>query len=135
MEELSLSEDEWKKRLPKDRFEVLRKGGTEMPFTGKLLHNKEAGIFVCGGCRLELFSSEAKFDSGSGWPSFLDVIRSENIDTKEDRGDGMIRTEILCARCGGHLGHLFNDGPKPKGLRYCVNSSSLDLVQNLPIVK
>ena len=135
MEELTLSEDEWKKRLPKDRFEVLRKGGTDMPFTGELLHNKEAGIFVCGGCSLELFSSEAKFDSGSGWPSFFDVVKSENIDTEEDKGNGMVRTEILCARCGGHLGHLFTDGPEPTGLRYCVNSSSLDLMQNSPNVK
>ncbi len=123
-----MTEDEWKKRLSRDRFEVLRKGGTEMPFTGKLLHNKEAGTFVCGGCGLELFSSNAKFDSGSGWPSFFNVIRSENIDTREDKGNGTTRTEILCARCGGHLGHLFNDGPEPTGLRYCVNSSSLDLV-------
>lgn len=126
MEELKLSEQEWKKRLSRDRFEVLRKGGTEMPFTGDLLHNKEKGVYTCAGCGLELFSSNSKFDSGSGWPSFNDIVEQGHVKTRKDLTHGMVRTEIVCARCGGHLGHVFEDGPKPTGLRYCVNSASMD---------
>jgi methionine-R-sulfoxide reductase len=125
-EKIELSEEEWKLKLSKDRFKILRNKGTERPFTGDLLHNKKDGTYVCGGCGLELFRSDSKFNSGSGWPSFFDVIENENIITETDNSLGMVRTEIMCARCGGHLGHLFNDGPEPTGLRYCVNSLSLE---------
>ena len=124
--ELKLSEEEWKARLTPDRFNVLRKKGTERPFTGELLHNKEKGTYQCAGCGLELFRSDSKFNSGSGWPSFNDVVDNDNIKTETDVSFGMVRTEIMCARCGGHLGHVFDDGPAPTGLRYCVNSLSLD---------
>lgn len=100
--------------------------GTEPSFTGKYLHNKEEGTYVCASCGVELFSSETKFDSGTGWPSFYDIKKKENIKIKIDLSHGMIRKEILCAKCGGHLGHVFNDGPKPTGKRYCINSASLD---------
>lgn len=126
MEKLVLSKEEWKKRLDPKRFEVLRNKATDMPFTGDLLYNKEDGIYRCSGCELELFSSDAKFDSGSGWPSFYDVLKEERIELVEDRSHGMVRTEIVCARCGGHLGHVFDDGPDPTGLRYCVNSTSIE---------
>jgi peptide-methionine (R)-S-oxide reductase len=128
MEKIRLSEEEWRRRLSNDRFEVLRKKGTEPPFTGKLLHNKEKGMYICAGCSLELFSSESKFDSGSGWPSFNEIIKTGNVETRTDSSHGMIRTEILCSRCGGHLGHVFEDGPPPTGLRYCVNSASIDFM-------
>jgi len=123
---LKLSKEEWKARLSPDRFNVLRERGTERPFTGELLHNKDNGTYKCAGCGLELFSSDTKYDSGSGWPSFFDVIENDNIRTETDISHGMVRTEILCARCGGHLGHIFDDGPSPTGLRYCVNSLSLE---------
>jgi peptide-methionine (R)-S-oxide reductase len=126
MEKLRLSEDEWRRRLSPDRFDVLRMKGTELPFTGSLLHNKENGVYVCGGCGLELFSSDTKFDSGSGWPSFFDILDEGNVETRSDTSHGMERIEILCSRCGGHLGHVFEDGPVPTGLRYCVNSVSLE---------
>jgi methionine-R-sulfoxide reductase len=125
-DEFILSHEEWKKRLSPDRFNVLREKGTESPFTGTLLHNKEKGTYSCGGCGLELFSSDSKFDSGSGWPSFFQSIDEKNVNTHEDRSFGMVRTEIRCARCGGHLGHIFDDGPEPTGLRYCINSLSLE---------
>jgi peptide-methionine (R)-S-oxide reductase len=124
-EKIEMTEEEWKLKLSPDRYQVLRKKGTERPFTGDLLHIKKDGIYVCGGCGNELFNSDSKFNSGSGWPSFFDVIRNENIITESDTGHGMVRTEISCARCGGHLGHVFDDGPRPTGLRYCVNSLSL----------
>lgn len=124
--ENDLSDEEWRLKLSSDRFHVLREKGTERPFTGELLHNKKKGTYHCAGCGLELFSSDSKFNSGSGWPSFKDVVDNKNIRTEEDLSFGMVRTEIICARCGGHLGHLFDDGPNPTGLRYCVNSLSLD---------
>ena len=120
------SEDKWKKKLTKDQYQVLRKKGTERPFTGELWDNHENGVYKCAGCGAELFSSETKFESGTGWPSFSDVMNNENIELKEDRSMGMIRTEVLCKNCGGHLGHMFRDGPQPTGCRYCINSVSLD---------
>ena len=118
--------DYWKKKLNKEQYHVLREKGTERPFTGKYWDNHEDGIYRCAGCRSPLFSSETKFESGTGWPSFSDVIENENIELKEDLSFGMKRVEVLCKNCGGHLGHLFMDGPKPTNCRYCINSISLD---------
>jgi len=123
---LKRSEKEWKKILSDEEFRILRKKGTERPFTGKLLNNKEKGVYLCAGCKNPLFSSETKFDSGSGWPSFWDVISKDNINLKTDNSLGMKRIEVICAVCGGHLGHVFDDGPKPTRKRYCINSTSLN---------
>ncbi len=120
------SEEEWKKTLTPDQYKVLRKKGTEAPFTGKLLNNKEHGMYICAGCGVELFSSDTKYESGSGWPSFWAPADRENIEEKQEHKLMMQRVEILCKKCGGHLGHVFEDGPDPTGLRYCVNSLSLD---------
>ena len=126
MEKINLSEDEWKKKLTAEQFRILREKGTEPAFTGRFLENKEKGTYVCAACGNELFSSKAKFDSGCGWPSFWDSIDENKITLKEDNSHGMRRTEILCKNCGGHLGHVFDDGPKEKtGKRYCVNSIAL----------
>ena len=125
-EKIKKSEDEWKKILSPEQYQVLRKKGTERPFTGKLLHNKKSGKYVCGACGNSLFSSDTKFDSGSGWPSFYDVISKGAVELKEDNSLGMKRVEVVCRRCGGHLGHVFDDGPRPTGQRYCINSLSLD---------
>lgn len=119
------SEEEWKKQLDTETYQVLRKKATERPFTGKLLHNKEKGVYVCAGCGTPLFSSDTKFESGTGWPSFWSAEK-ENVEEKSDRSLFMKRVEILCKQCGGHLGHVFEDGPEPTGLRYCVNSLSLN---------
>ena len=119
-------EKDWKKILTDEQYEILRNKGTEPPFTGKYLENKEDGTYVCAACGNPLFSSKTKFDSGSGWPSFWEAIENENIELNSDRNYGMIRIEVLCSKCGGHLGHLFDDGPKPTGKRYCINSASLD---------
>ena len=116
------SEEEWKKQLDTETYQVLRKKATERPFTGKYLHNKEEGMYVCSGCGAPLFSSNTKFDSGTGWPSFWSPAEKENVEEKSDRSLFMKRVEILCKQCGGHLGHVFEDGPQPTGLRYCVNS-------------
>ena len=113
------------KELDTQSYHVLREKGTESPFTGKYLDHKEKGMYTCKGCGLELFSSDTKFDSGSGWPSFTDVARSSHVKLIEDLSHGMRRVEVQCARCSGHLGHVFNDGPKPTNLRYCINSLSL----------
>lgn len=114
-----------RRELTKEEYHILREKGTERAFTGKYLDNKEEGVYVCAGCGKELFSSKDKYDSGSGWPSFTKPIKNKNIDAKPDQTLGMLRTEILCENCGGHLGHLFEDGPKPTGMRFCVNSASL----------
>jgi peptide-methionine (R)-S-oxide reductase len=123
--ELELSDKEWETRLGRERYEVLRKGATEPPFTGTLLHVEDDGSFTCGGCGQALFASDHKFDSGSGWPSFDQAIEGTVLEL-EDRSHFMRRTEIVCSRCGGHLGHVFNDGPTTTGMRYCVNSLSVD---------
>lgn len=125
-EKVVKSEDEWKKTLSPEAFEVLRQKGTEMPYTGKYYLHKEKGTYVCAGCGAELFKSDTKFDAGCGWPSFSDVIDSSKVNYIRDVTHGMIRTEITCANCGGHLGHVFDDGPAPTGQRYCINSVSID---------
>lgn len=117
--------DGWKKKLTSQQYHVLREKGTEMPFTGKLLHNKENGNYVCAGCGAELFSSDTKFDSGTGWPSF-DKANMRSIEMKKDFSNDMVRTEVICKKCGGHLGHVFDDGPTETGKRFCINSCSLD---------
>ncbi len=121
------TDEEWKKVLSPQQYEVLREKGTERPFTGKYYLNTEKGIYVCAACGTELFRSETKFDAGCGWPSFSDVLDSSKVVYTKDNTLGMSRTEITCARCGGHLGHVFDDGPKPTGLRYCINSVSIEL--------
>lgn len=120
------SEQEWAKDLSAEKYKVLRQCGTEAPFSGKYVNHKEDGYYNCAGCGAKLFSSESKYDSGSGWPSFYAAIDSTKVVEIVDKSLGMIRTEIKCANCGGHLGHVFNDGPNPSGLRLCVNSASLD---------
>lgn len=124
-----LTDVEWKKELTEKEFYVLRKKGTEYAFTGDLLDNKKSGVYTCRGCGHGLFSSKSKFNSGTGWPSFYDVIDPTAIHKETDYDLGYPRTELTCARCGGHLGHVFDDGPKPTGLRYCINSVSLDFVE------
>jgi peptide-methionine (R)-S-oxide reductase len=129
MEKLILSDEEWKKRLTKEEYEVLRRKGTEPPFCGLLLDNKKKGKYVCAGCNNPLFMSGSKFESGTGWPSFFNPISEDSIEIKRDFSHGMIREEVVCKRCNGHLGHVFDDGPKPTGKRYCMNSVSLKFVE------
>ena len=120
-------EKDWKKVITNDEYQILRKKGTEPAFTGKYVNPKKEGIYVCAGCANPLFSSETKFDSGSGWPSFWDVISKESVELKSDNSFGMKRVEVVCSRCGGHLGHVFEDGPRPTGKRFCINSLSLNI--------
>ncbi|MEP6704148.1 MAG: peptide-methionine (R)-S-oxide reductase MsrB [Acidobacteriota bacterium] len=127
-EKIVRSDAAWKKLLPPDAFYVLRKKGTERAYTGKLTNNHEPGVYACRACGLHVFSSKDKFESGTGWPSFFQVIHRENIQEEVDNSLGETRTEIKCARCGSHLGHVFDDGPKPTGLRYCMNSVALKFI-------
>jgi len=120
------TDGEWKKILSPEQYEVLRRKGTERAFTGKYYNSKEEGVYRCAGCGNPLFDSETKFDSGTGWPSYYRPVSEDAVETEQDRSHGMIRAEVLCARCGGHLGHVFPDGPEPTGKRYCINSISLD---------
>ncbi len=126
MEKIVKTDAEWRAELPPDRYHVLREAGTERPFTGALLRNKETGVYTCAACGNELFDSGTKYESGSGWPSFYDA-RPGAVELIEDRSLGMTRTEVRCARCESHLGHVFDDGPRPTGERYCMNSLALDL--------
>lgn len=126
MSKINKTEEEWRKELTPEQYQVLREKGTERAFTGKYWDNHDKGEYVCAGCGELLFSSDAKFDSGCGWPSFTQPEKNGTIDEKQDNSWGMRRTEVLCSKCGGHLGHVFEDGPAPTGLRYCINSASLD---------
>lgn len=122
------TEEEWRSDLTADQYRILRQKGTERPFTGKYVDTKIDGTYVCAGCGQPLFRSDTKYNSGSGWPSFWDVMEDGNVELHRDTSHGMVRTEVICSRCGGHLGHMFEDGPRDTtGLRYCINSASLEL--------
>ena len=121
-----MSHEDWKKKLTPEQFNVCRLGGTESPFSGKYYKHKEKGTYICVACGQDLFSSQTKFESGTGWPSFYDVLKSSNVTLKEDLNYGMRRVEVLCSKCSSHLGHVFDDGPPPTGQRFCINSVSLD---------
>ncbi len=126
MDKVQKSDQEWRKNLTKEQYNILREKGTERAFTGRLLNNHETGMYICAGCGSELFSSDTKFESGTGWPSFYQPANQQNVGEKADKSLFMHRTEVFCNTCGGHLGHVFEDGPEPTGLRYCINSIALD---------
>ena len=125
-EQVARTEQEWRERLTPEQYAVLREQATERPFTSELLHNKEDGTYRCAGCGAELFAAGTKFDSGSGWPSFYEPMDGDGVELRPDTDHGMVRTEVVCASCGGHLGHVFDDGPEPTGLRYCINGCALE---------
>ena len=128
MQKIEKTDAQWREELTPEQYAVLRRQATEPPFTGKYALTKDQGVFKCAGCGAELFSSDTKFDSGSGWPSFTEPAVAEAVELREDVSHGMVRTEVVCARCGGHLGHVFDDGPRDAGgMRYCINSCALDL--------
>ena len=130
MEKIDKSEEEWRKQLTPEQYRVMREKGTERPFTGEYEKTKEKGMYVCAGCGNPLFSSDTKYESGSGWPSFYEPLTEASVRTEEDGSMFMKRTEVLCSRCDAHLGHVFDDGPQPTGERYCMNSVSLKLQKN-----
>ena len=125
MTKIQKSDSEWRAELTPEQYHVLRQKGTERPFTGEYDHSFESGTYRCAGCGAELFSSDAKYDSGCGWPAFFEAAEGAAVDEETDVSHGMLRTEVLCASCGGHLGHVFPDGPAPTGQRYCINSAAL----------
>lgn len=124
-EKLNKTDEEWRQELTPEQYQILRQKGTERAFTGQYVNNHEEGTYLCAACGNELFRSDTKYDSGSGWPSFTQPAAEDRVETETDESHGMIRTEVHCARCGGHLGHVFEDGPRPTNLRYCINSASL----------